>query len=144
MVILVLLSACARGTVSDNSGIAALTITVAPGIPVDTTMLLKSMKLLLDGAPAGSDTTIELFVYGHSRGRELFLYNGDEHATVKNIEENMSIAVLVKIKKSGFTTGVLFAEASGEGDEHLLKNAAREIAARLSGAGFRTSILPKR
>ncbi len=80
--------------------------------------------------------SIELCIYGHSRGRELFLYSGDEYAPVKNIGENMDIAVLVRIKKSGRTTRVLFVKASGEGEEQLFNNAAREIAIGLSAAGL--------
>ncbi|RPI95730.1 MAG: hypothetical protein EHM32_05035 [Spirochaetales bacterium] len=144
LVVLVILSSCAHGTVSDNFETPAIAIAVVPGIIIDSTMLENSIRLFLNGIRAGSGVTLELCVYGHSRGRELFLYSGDEYSTVKNIEENMSIAVLVKIKHSGLTTKVLFAEASGQGDEQLIKNAAREIAAKLSAAGFSKIVVPNR
>ncbi len=144
LVVLAILSACAHGAVSENSESPAIAITVVPGIIIDSTMLEKSVRLFLNGILAGPGVTLELCVYGHSRGRELFLYNGDEYSTVKNIEENMSIAVLVKIKHSGLTTKVLFAEAYGQGDEQLIKNVAREIAAKLSAAGFRKITVPNR
>ncbi len=92
--------------------------------------------------PAGS--SFEICVYGHSRGRELFRYSGDESAPVENLGENMSVAVLIRIIQSGRTTRVLFAEATGDEEGRLLENIARVIMIRLHAAGFRSGTGSKR
>lgn len=131
-----MLFACLYTTVRSDQTVPALTITIMPEINIDKTILERRLAPYLDDLRADRGVSIELCIYGHSRGRELFLYSGDEYAPVKNIGENMDIAVLVRIKKTGRTTRVLFVKASGEGEEQLFSNAAREIVVGLSAAGL--------
>jgi hypothetical protein len=131
-----MLSACLNTTVRNDKVVPALAITVMPEINIDGALLERRLVPYVNDLRVDHGVSIELCIYGHSRGRELFLYSGDEYAPVKNIGENMDIAVLVRIKKSGRTTRVLFVKASGEGEEQLFNNAAREIAIGLSAAGL--------
>ncbi len=143
LLLLAACSACAHTILRENPGRLTPVITVMPGISIDTPGFVGALEPYFAGMRAGPDRTIELCVYGHSRGRELFLYSGDEQVPVQNIEESMNIAVLIRIRKSGKTEQVLFAEASAEGEERLLDNAARKIAAKLSDAGFGTGFTPR-
>ena len=138
-----MLSACLNTTVRGDQAVPALIITVMPEINIDKTILERRLAPYLGNMHTDRGVSIELCIYGHSRGRELFLYSGDENAPVKNTGENMDISVLVRIKKPGRTTRVLFVKASGEGEEQLFSNAAREIAIGLSAAGLGTGAATK-
>lgn len=122
------------------SGILRIITDVAIDLAAFNTLLIPSLQSLR--GPAGR--SFEICVYGHSRGRELFRYSGDESAPVENRGENMSMAVLIRIIESGRTTRVLFAEATGEEEGQLMENIAREVLALLNAEGFRPITDPNR
>lgn len=113
-------------------------IRIMKDVGIDPSALNNLLNPSLQSLHGPAGRSFEICVYGHSRGRELFRYSGDESALVENHGENMNVAVLIRIIQSGRTKRVLFAEASGEGEKQLLENIAGEILIRLNEAGFRS------
>ncbi|MBP7604302.1 MAG: hypothetical protein KBA15_10255 [Spirochaetes bacterium] len=130
---------CATPPPADHSSVnASGIIRIMRDVGIDPAALNNLLNPSLQSLQGPAGRSFEICVYGHSRGRELFRYSGDESALVENHGENMNVAVLIRIIQSGRTTRVLFAEASGEEEKQLLENIAGEILIRLNAAGFRS------